>query len=87
MKQKARRFVHLDTSIIKPYPEFDKLARNDYVFGVCFTTRRGKIRAAVSAVENRDQFDFSSISGDIKPSEKEATKLLQMIKKIAKPDP
>ena len=30
---KARRFVHLDTSIVKPDPEFDQLARNDYVFG------------------------------------------------------
>jgi hypothetical protein len=29
----ARRFVHLDTSIVKPDPEFDLLARNDYVFG------------------------------------------------------
>jgi hypothetical protein len=43
--------------------------------------------AAVKAVENRDQFDFSSISGDIKPSEKETTKLPKMIKKIAKPNP
>jgi hypothetical protein len=43
--------------------------------------------AAVKAVENGDQFDFSSISSDIKPSEKEASKLLQIMKKIAKPDP
>ena len=43
--------------------------------------------AVVKAVENRDQFDFSSISSDIKPSEKEASKLPQIMKKIAKPDP
>jgi hypothetical protein len=43
--------------------------------------------AAVKAVQNKDQFDFTSISGDIKPSEKEATKLPQIIKKIAQPDP
>jgi hypothetical protein len=43
--------------------------------------------AAAKAVQNKDQFDFTSISGDIKPSEKEATKLLQIMKKIAKPDP
>ena len=42
---------------------------------------------AVKAVQNREQFDFTSISGDIKPSDKEATKLPQIIKKIAKPDP
>jgi hypothetical protein len=41
----------------------------------------------VKAVENRDQFDFSSISSDIKPSEKEASKLPQIMKKIAKADP
>jgi hypothetical protein len=43
--------------------------------------------AAVKAVENRDHFDFSSILSDIKPSEKEASKLPQIMKKIAKPDP
>ena len=43
--------------------------------------------AVVKAVENRDQFDFSSISSDIKPSEKEASKLPQIMKKIAKADP
>ncbi len=44
--------------------------------------------ATVKAVENGDQFDhFSSISSDIKPSEKEASKLPQIMKKIAEPDP
>jgi hypothetical protein len=41
--------------------------------------------AVVKAVENRDQFDFSSISSDINPSEKEASKLPQIMKKIANP--
>jgi len=43
--------------------------------------------AVVKAVENRDQFDFSSISSNTKPSEKEASKLPQIMKKIAKADP
>ncbi len=84
----ARRFVHLDTSIVKPDPEFDQLA-NDYVFGKSASQQDvAKYEvAAVKAVENRDQLDLSSISSDIKPSEKEASKLPQIVKKIAKPDP
>ena len=77
---KARRFVHLDTSIVKPDPEFDQLARNDYVFGKSASQQdvaKHEV-AAVKAVENRDHFDFSSISSDIKPSEKEASKLPQI---------
>ena len=89
---KARRFVHLDTwlsSIVKPDPEFDQLARNDYVFGKSASQQDvAKYEVAVvKAVENRDQFDLSSISSDIKPSEKEASKLPQIMKKIAKADP
>jgi hypothetical protein len=71
---------------VKPDPEFDQLVKNDYVFGMQQDVAKYEA-AAVKAVENRDQFDFSSISGDSKPSEKEATKLPQIIKKISKPDP
>ncbi len=86
---KARRFVHFDLSTVKPDPEFDQLARNDYLFGKSASQQdvTKYEAAAAKAVQNKDQFDFTSISGDIKPSEKEATKLLQIMKKIAKPDP
>jgi hypothetical protein len=85
---KARRFVHLDSSIVKPDPEFDQLAKNAYVFGKSASQQDvAKYEAAaVKPVENRDQFNFSSISGDIKPTEKEASKLPQILKKIGKPD-
>ena len=88
-EKKARRFVHLDASIVKPDPEFDQLERNDYVFGKSASQQDVEKyeAAAVKAVQNREQFDFTSISGDIKPSDKEARKLPQIIKKIAKPDP
>ncbi len=68
---KARRFVHLDTSIVKLDPEFDQLARNDYVFGMSASQQDvAKFEAAdVKAVQNRGRFDFTSISGDTKPSE------------------
>ena len=86
---KARRFVHLDTSIVKPDPEFDQLARNDYVFGKSASQQDvAKYEAASQQdVLKIDQFDFSSISSDIKPWEKEASKLPQIMKKIAKADP
>jgi hypothetical protein len=47
------------------------------------TWRNTKLQLSKRAVENRDRFDFSSISSDIKPSEKEASKLPQIMKKIA----
>ena len=76
---KARRFVHLDTSIVKPDPEFVQLAKNAYVFGNSASKQDvAKYEAApVKAVENRDQFDCASISGD-KPAEKEPSKLPQL---------
>ena len=85
---KARRLVHLDRSIVKPDPEFDQLAKNAYVFGKS-ASKQDVARyeaAAVKPVQNRDQFNFSSIPGDIKPTEKEASKLPQILKKIGTPD-
>ena len=42
--------------------------------------------ATVKPNQNRDQLSFSSIPGEIKPTEKEASKLPQILMKIGRPD-
>ena len=58
------------------------------IWKVCFTTRRGEIRGcSCQSCQKSRPIRFASISSDIKPSEKEASKLPQIMKKIAKADP